>query len=341
MRAHLYARYRKTHRQRQRPAAPQGGPEQLLRFDLPPEAGFLLSMLDGRTRIEELMTVSALDALEVLHLLARLETAGIVEVVRVIGAERTLLSFLDAPVVIGDPDGCAVYANPAFELRFERAVGRVPGAQLAELFEGGAREAVLRAVVVACTQGESVRFRLREGSVGFSAVASPIEAQGEQVGVVILLKEEVEGLERVLALHREMERPLDELSQSIQQLSEQPGRPARRAPALAARRRAAGARPAAQGRRRGARRAHRRGRPAGGREGGGPGRGAQLRAGCAAASRRGARRTRALRIGAADRRGRGAPGCRACPETRAGSRRCSRAWSRRGSPAARRSIGSC
>jgi len=57
------------------------GPDQLLRFDLPPEAGFLLSMLDGRTRIEELMTVSALDALDVLHLLARLEKAGIVEVV--------------------------------------------------------------------------------------------------------------------------------------------------------------------------------------------------------------------------------------------------------------------
>jgi PAS fold len=135
-------------------------------------------------------------------------------------AERTLLSYLDAPVVIGDPDGCAVYVNPAFEGRFERAVGRVPGAPLAELFEGGAREAVLRAVVVACTQGESVRFRLREGSVGFSAVASPIEAQGEQVGVVILLKEEVEGLERVLALHREMERPLDELGQVLQQLFE-------------------------------------------------------------------------------------------------------------------------
>ena len=142
-----------------------------------------------------------------------------------IGAERTLLSYLDAPVVIGDPDGCAVYVNPAFELRFERAVGRVPGAPLAELFEGGAREAVLRAVVVACTQGESVRFRLREGSVGFSAVASPIEAQGEQVGVVILLKEEVEGVERVLALHREMERPLDELAQTLQQLSELPGGP--------------------------------------------------------------------------------------------------------------------
>jgi PAS domain-containing protein len=140
-------------------------------------------------------------------------------------AERTLLSYLDAPVVIGDPDGCAVYVNPAFESRFERAVGRVPGAPLAELFEGGAREAVLRAVVVACTRGETVRFRLRESAVGFSAVASPIEAQGDRVGVVILLKEEVEGLERVLALHREMERPLDELAQALGQLAELPSGP--------------------------------------------------------------------------------------------------------------------
>ena len=139
-----------------------------------------------------------------------------------IGAERTLLSYLDAPVVIGDPDGCAVYANPAFELRFERAVGRVPGAPLAELFEGGAREAVLRAVVVAGTEGESVRFRLREGAQGFSAVASPIESGGESVGVVILLKEEVEGLERVLALHRTMEQPMDELEQVLEHLFELP-----------------------------------------------------------------------------------------------------------------------
>jgi hypothetical protein len=138
----------------------------------------------------------------------------------VIGAERTLLSYLDAPVVIGDPDGCAVYVNPAFESRFERARGRVPGAPLAELFEGGAREAVLRAVMVACAQGESVRFRLREAAAGFSAVASPIQARGERVGVVILLKEEVEGLERVLALHREMERPLDELAQALARSSE-------------------------------------------------------------------------------------------------------------------------
>ena len=139
-----------------------------------------------------------------------------------IGVERTLLSYLDAPVVIGDPDGCAIYANPAFELCFERAVGRVPGAPLAELFEGGAREAVLRAVVVAAGEGESVRFRVREGAQGFSAVASPIASGGESVGVVILLKEEVEGIERVLALHRSMEQPMDELGQVVQQLFELP-----------------------------------------------------------------------------------------------------------------------
>ena len=54
--------------------------EQLMRLDLAPEAGFLLSLLDGRTRVEELVTVSGLDPFDVLHLLIRLEQRGIVEV---------------------------------------------------------------------------------------------------------------------------------------------------------------------------------------------------------------------------------------------------------------------
>jgi len=56
------------------------GREKLLSFDLPPEAGFLLSLLDGKTRIEELLTVSGLDAFDTLHLLVRLQQAGIVEI---------------------------------------------------------------------------------------------------------------------------------------------------------------------------------------------------------------------------------------------------------------------
>ncbi len=39
-----------------------------------------------------------------------------------IGAEQSLLSFMDAPVVVGDPDGAAVYVNPAFEARFEMII---------------------------------------------------------------------------------------------------------------------------------------------------------------------------------------------------------------------------
>ena len=61
------------------------------------------------------------------------------------GADRSLLSFIDAPVVVGDPDGHAVYVNPAFESRFDIAADRALGRPLAELFEGGGREAVLAA----------------------------------------------------------------------------------------------------------------------------------------------------------------------------------------------------
>ena len=54
------------------------------------------------------------------------------------GAE-SLLSYLDAPIVVGDPEGRAVYVNPAFEQRFPRAGAQALGLPLAELFDGGAR----------------------------------------------------------------------------------------------------------------------------------------------------------------------------------------------------------
>jgi tetratricopeptide (TPR) repeat protein len=82
VRAHLFAAYRARAGSGSARPRLKVGADQLMRFDLPPEAGFLISMLDGRTRIEELMTVAGLDPFEVLHLLARLEKAGIVEVAR-------------------------------------------------------------------------------------------------------------------------------------------------------------------------------------------------------------------------------------------------------------------
>lgn len=136
------------------------------------------------------------------------------------GAEQSLLSHLDAPIVVGDPDGNAVYLNAAFEDRFGNGSLGVP---LAELFEGGAREAVLRAVVAVCTQAQTVRFRMREGDVGYSGVASPITAAGDQVGVVILFKEEVEGSERLIAIHREMLSPMEDIGTALESLFEETG----------------------------------------------------------------------------------------------------------------------
>lgn len=138
------------------------------------------------------------------------------------GAE-SLLSYLDTPIVVGDPDGRAVYVNPAFEERFPRAGKSALGLPLAELFDGGAREAVLRGVVTACESRETARFRLRAGDVGFSAVASPISSSGQAVGVVILFKEEVGEAERLLQIHREMQGALDELAGTLDTLLEQAG----------------------------------------------------------------------------------------------------------------------
>ncbi len=138
------------------------------------------------------------------------------------GAE-SLLSYLDAPIVVGDPDGRAVYVNPAFEERFPRAGKSALGLPLAELFDGGAREAVLRGVVSACESRSTARFRLRVGDVGYSAVASPISSSGQAVGVVILFKEELGEAERLLQIHREMQGALDELSGTLDTLLEQTG----------------------------------------------------------------------------------------------------------------------
>ncbi len=138
------------------------------------------------------------------------------------GAE-SLLSYLDAPIVVGDPEGRAVYVNPAFEARFPRAGAQALGLPLAELFDGGAREAVLRGVRSACDQCETARFRLRAGDVSYSAVASPIRTSGQAVGVVILFKEEVGAVERLLQLQREMQGALDELTGTLDTLVEQTG----------------------------------------------------------------------------------------------------------------------
>jgi hypothetical protein len=133
---------------------------------------------------------------------------------------RSLLDFLDAPVLVGDPDGRAVYVNPTFESRFGVRAADATGLPLAELFGGGGREAVLRAVASVCGGEGTVRFRLREGGEGYAALASPIVAERDRVGVVILLTQELAEDERLLAFHREAQEPLDELERCLSELAE-------------------------------------------------------------------------------------------------------------------------
>lgn len=124
---------------------------------------------------------------------------------------RSLMDFVDAPVLVGDPEGRAVYANPAFERDFKASKESFTGVPLASLFEGGAREAVLAAVAGVCSGSAREHFRLREGGKGFDALASPVEVDEGRVGVVILLYEET-GDDALKAFRREIQEPLDEIT---------------------------------------------------------------------------------------------------------------------------------
>ncbi len=135
----------------------------------------------------------------------------------------SLLNFLDAPLMIGDPDGRVIWVNPAFERTFDCSGESVRGQPLAMLFDGGGREAVLSAVAEVCSRSETVRFRLKKDGTGFLGVCSPIEAEGGSVGVVILMTLEPDTDERLLAFQAEIAEPLDEAAHILDELMEQTG----------------------------------------------------------------------------------------------------------------------
>lgn len=132
-----------------------------------------------------------------------------------------LLPFLPAPVAVADPDGRAVYVNPEFARAFD-APEEVRGRPLAELFAGGAREAVLAATAQVCREARAVRFRLREADAAYAVSAAPIEAEGSAVGLVFLFFPEPTG-EQVLSFHRGVQEPLEDLAHCLDSLLEQTG----------------------------------------------------------------------------------------------------------------------
>lgn len=135
---------------------------------------------------------------------------------------RSLMDFVDAPVLVGDPDGRAVYVNPAFKREFAGSLSAPSGSSLANLFEGGAREAVLHSVAKVCSGETRARFRIREGDKGFTALASPVEVEEGRVGVIILLTEEPME-EKLMSFRREIQEPMDELANCLMALSTETG----------------------------------------------------------------------------------------------------------------------
>ena len=134
-----------------------------------------------------------------------------------------MLDYLDAPILVGDPDGRVVHLNPSFESRFQISLDQARGKELATLFEGGAREAVLSAVAKVCGGSGPVRFPLREAGCGYLAVASPISAEENRVGVVILITVELSSDRRMIECAKEIQEPLEELTRCLGEFAEQVG----------------------------------------------------------------------------------------------------------------------
>ncbi len=123
--------------------------------------------------------------------------------------------------MVGDPDGRVVYMNPCFEEGFAAKSEDSIGLSLANLFDGGAREAVLRAVARVCGGEGSAHFRIREGESAYAALASPIVAEADRVGVIILLTDEPAGEDRIMAFQRDLQEPLKELSSAVRTIAGQ------------------------------------------------------------------------------------------------------------------------
>ena len=136
---------------------------------------------------------------------------------------QSLLSFMGAPVLVGDPEGRVIFVNPAFQRTFCEEQGSPQGESLVTLFSGGGREAVLAAVEKVCSSGEPEKFRLREEGKGYLALASPIEAEESRVGVIILFTDEPLMDGRLLEFHREIQEPLEETLACLDELIEETG----------------------------------------------------------------------------------------------------------------------
>ena len=135
--------------------------------------------------------------------------------------EISLLGHLDAPILVGDPQGCVVYANPSFRERFCQLSGDPVGDPLAMVFGGGAREVVLTATAQVLQRGQPSRLQIREGGHAYTGLCSPIEADDDRVGVVMVLLEEHSDENHLTSLADELGEPLSDALLAMSTLNEE------------------------------------------------------------------------------------------------------------------------
>ena len=78
VRGRLHRSYREAVGDLETAPALTKGPEELRNLNLPANAGFLLSMIDGQTSVQDLVSLSGMDSFEALRLLRGLAQNGIV-----------------------------------------------------------------------------------------------------------------------------------------------------------------------------------------------------------------------------------------------------------------------
>jgi tetratricopeptide (TPR) repeat protein len=80
VRSHLFGYYRERIADASRVLKIKITPKEIMRFNLPANAGFLLSMVDGNTSVNEILALSGMDPFDAIRLVSNLLEAGIVEV---------------------------------------------------------------------------------------------------------------------------------------------------------------------------------------------------------------------------------------------------------------------
>lgn len=135
----------------------------------------------------------------------------------------SLLGHLDTPILVGDPEGRVVYANPSFRRRFCAAGDDPTGQPLAGVFGGGSREVVLKVTAEVLQRGQATRLQIREGGVGYVGLASPIEAEDDRVGVVMVMLEEHSNEDQLAGLAEEIGEPIAEAQRALARVLDAPG----------------------------------------------------------------------------------------------------------------------